>query len=66
LKVIFTNGTEGKAEIIGFDEYSNLAVIKMDSNVSISQSPLQLGESANSALQKKFTLLENFSNPKIQ
>jgi len=46
IKVIFDNKTEVKAELLGFDEYSNLAVLNVTGNPNIVQRPLLLGDSS--------------------
>jgi len=57
IRVIFDNKTKIKAKIQGFDEYSNLAVLEISENVTITQSPLLLGESENLHLEEKIHIV---------
>ena len=57
IRVVFNNKTKIKAKIQGFDEYSNLAVLEISENVTITQPPLVLGESENLHLEEKIHIV---------
>ena len=57
IRVVFNNKTKIKAKIQGFDEYSNLAVLEIPENITITQSPLLLGESENLHLEEKIHIV---------
>ena len=57
VRVVFDNKTKVKVEIEGFDEYSNLAVLKIDENTSITQRPLHLGQSDWLHLEEKIHIV---------
>ena len=57
VRVVFDNKTKVKVEIEGFDEYSNLAVLKIDENISITQHPLYLGLSDWLHLEEKIHIV---------
>ena len=57
IKVVFNNKTKIKAEIQGFDEYSNLAVLKINEKITITQHPLHLGESDMLHLEEKIHIV---------
>jgi len=57
VRVKFTNGTEVKAKVVGFDEYSNLAVLKISGNSSITQQLLKLGDSSNLRLTERIYIV---------
>jgi len=57
VRVVFDNKTKVKVEIEGFDEYSNLAVLKINKNTSITQRPLYLGPSDLLHLEEKIHIV---------
>ena len=57
IRIKFTNGTEAEAEIVGFDEYSNLAVLKISGNSSITQRPLTFRDSASLHLTERVYII---------
>jgi len=57
IRVIFNNKTKIKAKIQGFDEYSNLAVLGVSENVTITRPPLVLGESENIYLEENIHIV---------
>ena len=61
IRVVFNNKTKIKAKIQGFDEYSNLAVLEIPENITITQSPLLLGESENLHLEEKIHIVAKAS-----
>jgi len=57
IRVIFANGTEVKAKVIGFDEYSNLAVLKINENLSVTQQPLKFETSGKLHLTERIYIV---------
>jgi len=53
IRVVFNNKTKVKAEILGFDEYSNIAVLNFTKDLTITQGPLYLGKSDWLHLEEK-------------
>ena len=57
IRVVFSNKTKVKAEILGFDEYSNIAVLNFTKDLTITQGPLYLGKSDWLHLEEKVHII---------
>jgi len=57
VRIVLNNKTKVKVEIEGFDEYSNLAILKINKNISITQCPLYLGQSDLLHLEEKIHIV---------